>query len=97
MLKVLNKQKQAKIKFSIDVEIDLVHGELPSNQMIARESNKIANAYPGFKAYFICFYLPGMKLDAGAFATAHHNPKLKVNIQDFVLNNYPEYSKLLEE
>ena len=97
MLKTLKKETLLKIKFSIDVEINLVNGELPSIQIISRESNKIAGAHPGFEVYFICFYLPGMKLDAGAFATAHHNPKLKVNILDFVLSNYPEYSKLLEE
>tara|TARA_Y100001972_G_scaffold36162_1_gene44709 strand:+ start:10392 stop:10505 length:114 start_codon:yes stop_codon:yes gene_type:complete len=27
---------------------------------------------------FVVFYLPGMEVDAGGFATAHHNPDLKV-------------------
>jgi hypothetical protein len=98
MIEVLKKEKLAKIKFSVDVEIDLVGGKLPSVQMIAKASKKIASKYPEFETYFMCFYLPGMRLDLGAFATAHHNPKLKVNIQDFVLiDKYPEYSKLLEE
>lgn len=97
MINILKTEKTGKIKFSVDIEIDLVHGRLPSNQMIARESKKIVNKYPGFKIYFVCFYLPGMKLDSGAFATAHHNQKLKVRIQDEMLNDYPEYSKLLEE
>ena len=38
-------------------------------------------------------YLPGMQVGAGAFATANHNPNLKVNIMKFMLFRYPQYKK----
>jgi len=34
----------------------------------------------GYKRTFICYYLPGMQVDAGAWATTHFNPDLKVQV-----------------
>ncbi|MCK4871080.1 MAG: hypothetical protein KAS93_08225 [Gammaproteobacteria bacterium] len=73
----------------------MVDGKLPNENFIAKLSKEIVRKNRGFKTYFICFYLPDMKLDAGAFATGHHNLKLKVRIHNFILADYPEYSKLL--
>jgi len=34
-----------------------------------------------YERTFICYYLPGMKIGAGAWATTHFNPNLEVRIQ----------------
>jgi len=94
-MKILKQENYGKSKLSIDVEIELINGKLPNKNIITKISNYIVNKNEGYHSYFICFYLPGMKLDAGAFATTYHNLTIKVNIQNFILNNYPEYSKLL--
>jgi len=38
---------------------------------------------------FICWYLPGMKVNIGAWATTHFNPNLKVEIMEFMLDSNP--------
>lgn len=44
-----------------------------------------------FKYFFITWYLPGMEIDAGAWATTNFNPDLRVTIMDWMLEfNPPE-------
>jgi len=38
---------------------------------------------------FILWFLPGMKLDAGAWATTHFQPTLKIDIMDWMLEYNP--------
>ena len=62
-------------RISYDIRVSLVDGRLPTKEQLAAVSKEILE-WRGkrYKRIFVCFYLPGMELDAGAFATAHHNP-----------------------
>ncbi|OVE76755.1 hypothetical protein BVX97_00460 [bacterium E08(2017)] len=72
-------------KVSYDLRIDAIGGKLPNEKVLADISRNLRSSNKGFKKMFVCFYLPGMKVDAGAFATAHYTPKLNVRINDFMV------------
>ena len=59
-------------KKSFDIRVGLVDGRLPNKEELATISAKLRNK--SFDKTFVCFYLPGMVVDAGAFAIAHHDP-----------------------
>ena len=41
---------------------------------------RIRDQAPGFDRTFIAYYLPGMEVDGGAWATSHFNPELEVRV-----------------
>ena len=79
---VINREESGSMKLSIDLRVDLVDGRLPNKEELAAISSKLKRQHD---RTFISFYLPGMEVGAGAFATAHHNPSLEVKIQPFLL------------
>lgn len=61
-------------KLSLTIEVPLVGGRLPSKE----ELNEIAKhlvGTPKHQRTFVLFYLPGMEIGAGAYATAHYLPE----------------------
>ena len=84
-------------KFSIDLFVDLVDERLPNVGELEAISNSIVQKTGKFERYFVTFYLPGMEVGSGAFATAHHNPDLEVKILEFILMVYPQYQKFVDE
>lgn len=88
---VINREEMGSTKLSIDLRVDLVDGRLSNKEELAAISSKLKMRHD---RTFISFFLPGMELGAGAFATAHHNPSLEVKINTFFL---PEkYQHLLK-
>jgi hypothetical protein len=91
--KILKRQELSTIKLSLDVEVPLVQGRLPNENEIAALSNYLVSKERKHQRSFVMIYLPDMEVGAGAFATASHNPNLKVNIMKFMLFRYPQYKK----
>jgi hypothetical protein len=77
-------------KMSYSIMVDLVEGRLPSKPELSAISNKLKSNQ--HERTFVEFYLPGMEVGNGAFATAHHNPDMQVIILDWAL---PEKYKTL--
>jgi hypothetical protein len=93
---VINRSEVAGIKLSIDVQVPLVNGQLPTAEQIGEISEYLVSREQPHERSFVTFYLPAMTPGSGAYATAHHNPEMQVNIQDFMLMQYPQYAELLE-
>ncbi len=75
-------------KVSYDLEVYLVDGRLPTKDELAAISMRLVGGL-NQENKFVGFYLPGMKIDSGYFATGHHQPTLKVEINDWALpDNY---------
>ena len=83
-------------KISFDVLVPVIDGRLPTEKELGAISKYIVGKEKKHKRSFVAFYLPEMEIDAGAFATAHHNPTMDVNIQLFMLYQYPEYKKFAQ-
>lgn len=95
--KIVKREEFGRIKLSIDVQVELVNGRLPNEHELGAISMHLVKKEKKHDRSFICFYLPGTKVGAGAYATAHHNPKMEVNIMKFMLYQYPQYKKLVSE
>lgn len=80
-------------KAAFDVEVDLVGGRLPNQEELAEVSVRLAGNLEHDRK-FVGFYLPGMQVDAGYFATGHHNPKMEVRVNSWALP--ARYEALLE-
>lgn len=72
-------------KVSYELKVNLQDGRLPTKAELAAISNHLYTKEKPHDRTFVGFYLPGMKFNAGYFATAHHNPKLKVEILPYLL------------
>jgi len=83
-------------KLSIDIEINLVNGRLPSANEIASISKVVLNSHPKANMNWLLYFLPKMPSDSGAFATDHRAPEPEgVKILPFMLYNTP-YQKFIE-
>ena len=71
---VINREEFLDHKVSYDIMVDVVDGRLPTEDALAAISNSLRSKEQKYERMFVCFYLPEMKVDAGAFATAHHKP-----------------------
>ena len=74
---ITNEETLTDIKTMIDIRLE--------SEVDKEILHKIANELREdgrrkYKRVFICYYLPGMKVDAGAWATSHFNPDLEVKI-----------------
>ena len=74
--KVLNEEKMTRIKYSLDLEVSK---EIEEKQ-IEKIFYDIKKNNPGYERYFVHFFLPGMKVESGAWATANYENSLDINI-----------------
>ncbi len=81
------KENRVLDKLTLEIEVPLVDGRLPSRQ----ELNAIAKHLVGTPRHartWVFFYLPGMEVNAGAYATAHYLPEPEgLELVPFVLLN----------
>lgn len=89
---IIQSSEVLQYKKSFDIAVDLVDGRLPTEAQLASISNYLRNSAGVHERTFVVFYLPGMVLDHGGFATAHHNPDLEFKLLRF---NVPENFRLL--
>ncbi len=75
---IINSNIMPGIKRSLDVRLNRKVSE-ETLRSIALELK--AQDPRNYERTFICYYLPDMKVDAGAWATTHFNPNLEVRIQ----------------
>lgn len=90
--KIINRSAFSDDKQSYDVEVDLVEGRLPRREELAAISRKLYSRE--FENTFVCYYLPGMEVDAGAFATGHFTPDLEIAI--YTLHIPARYKALVD-
>lgn len=87
LYQLISTQKTGNIKIELDIRAEkkFTEKELKENAAV------IYKAFQGSKypRMFICWYLPGMKVDSGAWATTHFNPALEVEIMDWMLEHNP--------
>ncbi|MCP4161200.1 MAG: hypothetical protein GY760_14090 [Deltaproteobacteria bacterium] len=79
--KAINKETSNN-KASYDVEVDLVQNRLPNESELKNIALEIKEDSGPVNNLFICFYLPGMKINAGAYATGH---QCNIEIQEYML------------
>lgn len=75
---VINRDEYLPHKVSFDIRVNKVDENFPTEKQLADISTYLRSMEKPHKRTFVCFYLPGMTVDAGAWATAHFNPDLKV-------------------
>lgn len=88
--RIIDVQEVPKHKMSYKILVGLANNTLPDEFELAKISNRLHSE--DHENTFVEFYLPGMEIGDGAFATAHHNPKLNVIVNDWAL---PEQYKHL--
>lgn len=71
---IIKKEVVTSEKFSIDLRID----KKLSEEEIRKIAEEIKQKNPKFKRYFICYYLPDMEIDKGAWATSHIDPEISI-------------------
>jgi len=90
---VIKSSEFASAKASFDVRVDLIDGQLPTKAELVAVSYHLKGIVGPHDRTFVVFYLPGMVVDSGGFATAHHNPNCEFRLLRF---NVPEkYASLL--
>lgn len=82
---VVNKDSCLDYRLSLDVVLLAfipTTSEKAINEDLTVLSNHLYKKHKGkkFERVFICYYLPGMEIDAGAWATGHFDPELEVKI-----------------
>ena len=75
--RIIQENKIPKIKRSVDIRINLRVSEDELREIALKIKAKDKSQY---ERTFICYYLPDMIVDEGAWATTHFNPELEVKI-----------------
>ena len=75
--KIIQENKIPKIKRSVDIRINRRASEDELREIALTIEAKDKSQY---ERTFICYYLPDMIVDEGAWATTHFNPELEVKI-----------------
>lgn len=93
---LLNKQILPGVKTSLDIEVsqrltklELTHAARTIQQTLCETASQNENCGDIFPRIFIDWYLPGMEVGAGAWATTHFEPELQVKIMDWMLDHNP--------
>lgn len=74
---IINSSTLAGIKHSLDVRLNKKVSEETLRSLALKLKSQDARNY---ERIFICYYLPDMKVGAGAWATTHFDPDLEVRI-----------------
>lgn len=94
--KIWKREEYGTAKISFDVAVPLIDNRLPTKREIGKISRHLVSKERKHKKSFVLFYLPEMQVGSGAFAMAHHNPTMEVEILTSMLWNYPEYKKFVQ-
>ena len=74
---IIEKLSMGRIKLSIDIRLE----QKVSKEFLQKLALKLRQEEPiKYDRMFVTYYLPGMTLGSGAWATSHFNPNLKVEI-----------------
>lgn len=90
---VINDETLHDIKRTIDIRLK----EKITKEQLRALAFKLKSKNPNeFERTFICYLLPGMKLNAGAWATTHFNPDLEVRILGLTVDEDKKLRQLPE-
>ena len=82
--RIVSREEAGNFRVSFDVLVGFQnHGGAlrePTKPELAAISRHLVSSEVKHERSFVTFYLPGMKVGAGAWATAHHDPSLRVEI-----------------
>lgn len=95
--RILNKTALPPFKLSMDIEVPLINGKPPTIMELGALSKHLVGKERKYDRAFVLFYLPGMKVGAGAYASAHHNPIMEVKVFRYSLIEHPEYHVFIPE
>jgi len=74
--KIINEKSFLNIKTSLDIRLK----EKVDKNTLREIANELYNNRKHFERVFIVYYLPGMEVDKGGWATSHFNPNLEIKI-----------------
>lgn len=74
---VIHRDETPPYKVSYDIRVNLVNERLPAKEELERVSEHLRSQEKGCERMFVLYYLPGMTVDSGAYATAHHTPQFE--------------------
>ena len=82
---LIHREDLLDIKQSLDIRITELSSKLPDSEQLEKLSKKLYADYDGqkYERTFISYYLPGMVIDSGAWATGHYNPDLEIRFTGF--------------
>ena len=81
------------------LSITLVVSRAITNEALSQNAKMIYKSFfgPRFKRIFIDWYLPGMEIGSGVWATTHFNPRLEVKIMTWMLKHNPPTEQIYAE
>ena len=95
--RILERKTVLDEKVSYDILVNLVGSRLPTMVEMSAIARFLDDG--SFKRCFVGFYLPGMKVDAGAFARSHRTPEhgkdRDEEVMWYFLVDYAEYARLV--
>lgn len=94
---VLEESEGVQQELVIDVAVELVDDRLPNKEELATLSQHLLELSKTSKEVLVRYYLPGMPLGAGAYASAKPTRDSDVVIQEWRLMLDPVYSKFLNK
>jgi len=84
---IINEESLHNIKTSLNIRLK----EKVNKNTLREIANELYSSRNNFERVFIVYYLPGMEVDKGGWATTHFNPNLEIVIlgteNDLKLNN----------
>lgn len=93
---IVDREELGSKKLSLTVEVPLIGDRLPTEAELGDLSKHLVGLEQSHDRTFVTFYLPDMEHGAGAFATAHHNPKLEIKILHYMLGQYRKYARFAQ-
>lgn len=82
---ILNDEKQRGVKRSVDVRLESRITEANLRELGIAIRNSDNTTYPNT---FVLYYLPGMEVGAGAWASTHFRPNLEIQIYGMTQEEY---------
>lgn len=79
---IITRDEVQPFKVSFDIRVDLVDGRLPTAEELGAISMFLYSQEKKHDRTFVAFFLPKMVPGMGAFATAHHDPEMRVVINE---------------
>jgi len=73
---IINEKSFLNVKTSLDIRLK----EKVDKSTLREIAYELYNNRKNFERVFIVYYLPGMEVDKGGWATSHFNPNLKIEI-----------------
>lgn len=87
---IINDERQRGVRRSVDVRLEVRTTEVELRELAFTIRALDNSSYP---RTFILYYLPGMKVDAGAWASTHFRPDLEIRIYGMTKNEYERINR----